>query len=302
MAPKMLSQSAMLPPARPDVMMGDASWTSAAPTHDLFVGNNKYLPRRQSTQISISDDSMPDYSHSITPRSSRDPSLHDVQDVPSPHHESQFEELMAAFSPVKTEGTLAPPTTRVSSASTTPSAKIRISAPAEIGASSYHGQARVVSVTTRDAPPPATREPSDISMKSRFSDAQVAEGEIPQARINQTPASEVKGRKEGKSGDPNLLVPGARQRASTGSNSRQQKSIQNTGEEDASSASDSKRKRASVRSISELLSDKSDGPSSSPTRKVSKTGARDDWKSPGRHGIGEENAKRTPLGSLENHQ
>ncbi|KAL8713346.1 MAG: hypothetical protein Q9220_002545 [cf. Caloplaca sp. 1 TL-2023] len=299
-APTMLSHLSMPPPARRNLMIGDTSWISAPVTQDQFIENCKYSARRQSTQISISDDSMPDYSHSITPRSSRDASLRHMQDVPDPHPESQFEELMAAYSPVKAEGTLAPPTTRISSASTTPTAKNHNSGLTEHGAGSYHGQARVVSMTTRDAPPPATRDPSDISMRSRFSDGQVAEGDYPTARINQTPASEVKGRKEGKSGDANLLSPGGRQRALTGSEIRQQKGIVKVGEEDHSSASDSKRKRASVRGISELLSDKSEGHSSSPVRKASRTGDRDGWKSFEKGGSAEESMKRSPLGSLEN--
>ncbi|KAL9605443.1 MAG: hypothetical protein Q9179_001355 [Wetmoreana sp. 5 TL-2023] len=257
-APRLLSQ-AMPPPARQIIT-------------DPFV---EHRVPTWGTRGSTSDASMPDYSHSATPRSSRHPSsLHDMEGTRiEPHSQqgSQFEEFIAAYSPSKTSGTQAPPMASVSSDSNSPP--------------------RNTSVLMR-----STREPSDISMKSRFSEAQAPDGERhAYTKTVPKPAGEVRGRKEGRNYESELLAPtGLPRKPSTGSSGRRKQSAK---EENVLSKGDSKRKRASVTSISNIISGKSEELGSSPSRKVSKVDTVG-----GIPAGGAEDSARVPLGSLENTQ
>ncbi|KAL8738113.1 MAG: hypothetical protein Q9181_001060 [Wetmoreana brouardii] len=257
-APRLLSQ-AMLPPARRT--MTDPFLEHRVPTWG--------------TRASTSDASMPDYSHSATPRSSRHPSsLHDMESTriePHLQQSSQFEEYIAAYSPINTSGTQGPSTTRVSRASNSPP--------------------RNMNVLMR-----SIREPSDISMKSRFSEAQASDGERhAHTKTVPKPAGEVRGRKEGRNYESDLLAPtGLARKPTTGSAGRRKQSAK---EENVLSKGDSKRKRASVISISNIISGKSEELGSSPTRKVSKVDMVGGGPSSGAEGIA-----RVPLGSLENIQ
>lgn len=281
-APEMLMNVSMPPPARRSVLLNDCSWAPNPQMQDPFVDRHRHhVPREWGTRVSTSDDSMPDYSHSITPRSSRDHSLQEMQGTQGGsflQHDSQFEELLSSFSPANPNGTQAPPTTRVSSASNSPPAACRAIGGPHPRTGPLHGQARSVSMTTREAPPRSTREMSDVSMKSRFSDKSsvsehhAAEREYGHSRVRRTPAIEVKGRKEGQSSESDLLALPSRQ---TGTVKRRQKSMTNEGEEMSASKSDIKRKREGVNSISKLLSEPSEGNESSPSRKISKTVAKD---------------------------
>lgn len=308
MPPRLLSQSIMPPPTRPNAQLSNSNWATGPHVQEYAGGGHKPpVPRRwgtHTTHMSTSDESMPDYSYSITPRSSRDPSLNDVHEVHDgsvAQHESQFEELMAAFSPAKTSGTQAPPTTRVSSAANSPPSRLPTSGGPEVRITSYHSLPRAVSVTTRDAPPPPLREPSVITMESRFPEPQAGEKGITQTRIRATPANEVKGRKEGKGSELDASSSTRQQKMLTGSSSRRQKSTPDTVEErNISTADDGKRKRASMTSISNILSENSDGPGSSPSRKVSKKGQLDGLGNSAGSSISPQSVVRAPLGSLHN--
>lgn len=302
--PRLLSQAMMPPPLRIG-QTGESVWTTAPhmlPYH--IEARNHHAPKGWRLHMSPSDVSMPDYSHSITPTSSRDPSLHDVHyvhDGSVQQHESQFEELMAAFSPVKSSGTLAPPTTRVSSAANSPPSTLRSSGGPEVRITSFHKQPRAVSVTTRDAPQPSIRQPSDISMHSRFSEAHADEKMEARPMIKLTPAHEVKGRKEGRGSDFGLTSSIGQGKSLTSSSTRRHKSSTNASEENSAfTASDSKRKRASMTSIANMLSETSDGPGSSPSRKVSKKGQPDGLSDSADSPKSPETVIRAPLGSLHN--
>ncbi|KAL9000999.1 MAG: hypothetical protein Q9169_000483 [Polycauliona sp. 2 TL-2023] len=295
-APGMLMNASMPPPARRSVMLNDCSWAPNPPVQDPFNDKHRHqAPGEWGTRVSTSDCSMPDYSHSITPRSSRD---HSIQELQGSHggsflqHDSQFEELMSSLSPANPNGTQAPPTTRVSSASNSPPTAYRALGGSHVKTAPLLGQSRSVSVTTREAPPRSGREVSDVSVKSRFSnlsDRQAAEEEHSHSRVGRTPAIEVKGRKEGRSSEGDLLGPPIRQ---IGTVRRRQKSTANDGEEQSASTSDVKRKREGVGSISNLLSEQSEEASSSPSRKVSKKVSKDN----------SGDTSRAPLSLLENVQ
>lgn len=294
----------MSPLAHQSAMMSELDWATIPHMQDRFIeGHKAQVPRRFATRISASDESMPDYSHSITPRSSRDPSLHDIQNVhggAALQQESQFEELMAAFSPAKTSGTQAPPTTRVSSATNSPPMILKTSGDPEVRITSFHGQPRAVSMTTREAPPSSARAPSDVSMKSRCSEPQTGEKEKAHPKIKVTPASEVKSRKEGKGSELGLSKSTGERKVSTGSNGRSHRDTTSRKGEQSASKSDSKRKRASLVSMTNLLSENSEEPESSPSRKVSKRGRQDGLDDSAHFPKSPESVVRAPLGLLQN--
>lgn len=308
-APRMLMNASMPPPARRSVLINDCSWAPNPQMQDPFIDKHRHqAPREWGTRVSTSDDSMPDYSHSITPRSSRDHSLQEMQGTHGGsflQHDSQFEELMASLSPANPNGTQAPPTTRVSSASNSPPTANRSLGGPDLKAGSFPGQARSVSMTTREAPPRSARDMSDVSMKSRFSDKssvsepQAAEGEHGHSRVRRTPASEVKGRKEGRGSESDLLAPPSRQ---TGTVKRRPKSTTNDGDEMSAGTGEIKRKRESVGSMSNLLSEQSEGAGSSPSRKISKMVSKDNLGSAAARTIAQEDTNRAPLSTLENIQ
>ena len=190
------------PPAMTRPGAQDPHWVPLAELADPFVEDSrpvyKQSPKR-ALSTSTGDQSMPDY-NSLAPASSRHHSSHsEGPNALSENTESQFDELMAAYSPQREmTGTHAPANTRSSSAANTPPKPLRPSAAAEARAASYsHLNVRSVSVSTRDPqqPPPQLRESSDVSMKSAFS-TQVSEHPV-----RAKPAAEIKSRKEGRSGE-----------------------------------------------------------------------------------------------------
>ncbi|KAL8785191.1 MAG: hypothetical protein Q9213_003538 [Squamulea squamosa] len=308
-APRMLMNLSMPPPARRNIQMNDHSWAPYPHMQDPFLEQHRHQgPRLRGTRLSTSDDSMPDYSHSMTPRSSRDASLQDMQGIhggPLLQHNSQFEELMAALSPTKTDGTQAPPTTRVSSASNSPPTAYRNFGSANITTGTYQGLPRSVSMTTCEAPPRSVREVSDISMRSRFlekscaSEHQASEGEHGHSKVRRSPATEVKGRKEGRSGESNLLALPSRQ---TGTVKRKAKSTANNSEEVSVLTGEMKRKREGVTSVPDLLPEQCEGAGSSPSRKITKMVSKDSLGGASARTAMTDDTTRTPLSSLENIQ
>lgn len=269
----------------------DPYWSFTPPMSDPFVDDAKHRGyRRQDARSTSGDQSMPDYPHFITPVSIRNHSNNEVTYLGGgigSSTESQFDELMAALSPRKNmSGTYPPANTRVSSAANTPSKETQTSTAAEARATSYsHAQARSVSVTTRDPPPPQIREPSDASMKSRFSDQNE---QADAAKIKKRPAIEVKSRKEGRL---NELDAASKTQPKPSAHSAKY-------EGNRISFSNSKRKRASSVSGSNLSLEGLG--SLSPTRKVSKLEGKADSYIDllGNEGF----ATRNPLGNLANIQ
>ncbi|KAL9041845.1 MAG: hypothetical protein Q9214_003967, partial [Letrouitia sp. 1 TL-2023] len=156
---------------------------------------------------------MPDYSSSVTPRSSRDISLQDALKaacVGTLQSQSQFEELMATYSPNKASGTYAPTNTTVSSTENTPPTAVKPSAAAKARAASYHGKPHFGSAIARDMNPLAKLNPSDLNRKPLVSDQRSENLERVHENIKQTPIKEVKSRKEGKSHNAGFTKPDQR--------------------------------------------------------------------------------------------
>ena len=222
-------------------------------------------------------------------------------------YESQFDDVMAAFSPSRKQSTLsgisAPSNTRASSAANTPPGS---------GAVLCEGHPRSVSVTTRDSPPPIPRVPSaTISSQSeirengsRQFEAHRNVEEKTETTIRKKPVGRPKGRKEGRSSEQGLDVPVNQneRRASTGSVNANAKEKADESDE---KVGDGKRKRVSSTLGSKVpLKDRAENAHLlSPTRKVSKTGLQDDISAK----LGEIDdltedgvVVRQPLGELDN--
>ena len=282
-------------------------WASQTLMADPFVESGmRFMQNRYMARSSDGDQSMPDYSHSITPASSRnatnDFTNHTRPPSVLPSNDPQFDELIDNLRSrhENSSGTSAPANTRVSSAANTPPIQHRPSAAAEARAASYtQGRSRAVSNTTRDPPPIVGRENSDTSMKSRCSDELIGKSEGQDVKIQSRPTSEVRGRKEGRAKE--LEVPShARKKSSKGS-------VGSGGKENTKATvtttvilSEGKRKRASTVPGSNIVLKGGDVPSSSPTRKLSRKDAVADLSVDTEEIADESNLERAPLGSLDN--
>lgn len=275
--------------------------------------------------------SMPDYSRPVTIPGSRRPSelaksdmkeygLSRLESMLQTHQdhdvESQFNDMIASFSPRKnssTSGISAPSNTRVNSAANTPPFKPNLaSVAAQDRASSYSGHPRSVSVTIRD-PPPNTRQGSYIdtkpslvfptSLASLINDNFGGDQQQLETVIKKTPAEKPKGRKEGRTSEVGVLdgPVNKTQRKGSTSDPEGKENIKNC---DAK-ISDGKRKRSTKVVGSKIaLEDRlANHENSSPTGKASKIGRRE---SPSKtlvdltNGSAEGLVARAPLGELEN--
>ena len=259
--------------------IGDPYWSPNVPSHDIFMDDARYQAfTRWGAPSSSGDQSMPDYSHSLTPASSRAHSDHHnhLQSARTAHATTNgnaiFDQVDDSPNRRASTGTIAPANTRVSSAANTPHMRSKPSAAAEARASSYsHNQTRSVSVTTRDPqqPPPAVRETSDVSTQSRFSENKANGSEQGDVKIKKKPAKDVKGRKEGRAGELSLGLQ-VQKKLSVELAERRNKENDDGTAEKPILLGDSKRKRSmkSLLATDRALSGVS--PDSSPSRKVSR--------------------------------
>jgi len=255
------------------------TWNSIMPMPDPFVESGRRFGQGHSAERStVSDLSMPDYSHSITPASSRNT----TSDLPTQtrsattvqYRGTPFDDFIPMFNSRNdgVSGLVAPANSRVNSATNTPQVPSRPSAAAEARAASYgYERSRAISITTKD-PPPKARETSDVSMRSQFSDQPAGMKDAAEGKHPPKPASEVKGRKEGRASELDVLNHVAKKA------SRNSIRTSGGGKENATTTvtttivlSDGKRKRAGTGSGLRMTSkDEEALLGSSPTRKLSK--------------------------------
>ena len=233
-----------------------------------------------------------------------------------PEIESQFNDMMAAISPRKhssMSGISAPSNTRVNSAVNTPTVPSHsISAAAHDRVSSYNGLPRAVSVTTRDPPPRIDNATSGVLWKSPDLPSNLSsdvtydmadkKGQH-ENLIKKIPASNPKGRKEGRASESDGLdVPSNKLQPKTSTTSLGRQGKENNKKLDEK-ISDGKRKRSSKISGTKVtLEDRLANPdNSSPLRKTSRTGI-----SPSKTLINLDDltaegvVSRTPLAELDN--
>lgn len=271
---------------------------------DPFVDNERHPKSKKEVGLQSSEDqSMPDYSRSITPASSLlSLSSHTVGPISCspPPEESQFEALMAAFSPHKESisGTFAPTNTRVTSQVNTPPVQSRSSTMAESRNSSYsHRQSRPTSINARDPPSLSNCRSSDENMHSYGIGFAVAP--VEHFEMKKNPAKVIKGRKEGRTSDLEISA-GIHKASSKRSNSSHEQENHRDGEDKSNTISDAKRKRGG-RILATRSAFKSEANTSpSPSRKFSKTGSRDVIDSDDRDDVLISTNKRSPLLMLEN--
>ncbi|MCJ1291688.1 hypothetical protein MMC34_003233 [Xylographa carneopallida] len=286
-----------------------AAWNSLTQMPDPFIEGYRTLTQNHypSRSNNKSDVSMPDYSRSITPASSRNLTSEIPTHVrPSntmQNPETMFSDMMPLFNNCENDisGVIAPANTRVSSAANTPPIPSRPSAAAEARASSYSKErSRAVSITAKDAPP-KPRESSDISMQSGCSEDQTSTKNLADVRVHIKPASDVKGRKEGRVSE--LDIPTHVQKKSSNSSIGS-----GTGNKENATTrvittvvlSDGKRKRAST--IPQITSKDEEDLGSSPSRKAPKKQTSKGQINPmsAREPFDDTLGERSPLGSLDN--
>lgn len=239
----------------------DSFLPSMTPFADPFVDDEKSgISGTSNGREGFEDQYAPDHSRSITPAS-----------------KNQFDELVASLSARKdiTGGLLAPANTRVSSAVNTPAEKSRASIEAEWKIFAHsHGFPRLVSASTRDAPPKASPEQLDVEMESGISEPWEDTIEPPGLKVQMSPTKEIKSRKEGMSG--NVEHPLPKQRRSLAADLFRHSGKENSREASAENnpfvVGDSKRKRSTTVSNSSMPPALHDGGNCvSPMRKAMRT-------------------------------
>ena len=208
--------TSMLPPPPPPFSRETpvVSWTPVSSLHDPFVENGRkgLWNRRSVGRSSESDQPMPDYTRSVTPATSSHQSnnndyiAHSRPSTGLENRQALEESLTNMFNEITegSSGVSAPANTRASSAANTPPFPNRPSFAAEARAASYT-RTRAVSITPNDGPP-KSRESSDTTMKSHSSEEYTKEEQDAGKKIHAIPATEIKGRKEGKA-EPTHLQP-----------------------------------------------------------------------------------------------
>ena len=239
------------------------------------MGNGQYPVRRTRTALySSGDQSMPDYSHSSTPASSRNNSnIHDTNStvVGALLNDGRFLDptYYSPSKPVVSNGIVAPANTRVGSAANTPQSSRKASTALETqGNPAVYSQIRSVSLTTRDPLKATMREPSNTSTQSRFSEKEYEHcGQLLDATIKTTPAKDVKGRKEGRSGE----IAGVQKAASCEPATNNDKENVKQNSFGTKEGSEGKRKRPAPPNFTSGRMLSEGHANSSPTRKVSRT-------------------------------
>ena len=182
-------------------------WAPATILPDPFVDDGKHQTYRNCSAYRDSNQSMLDYSRSITPQSSRDISSYDYTQDPigngdgSAPTTSQFDELMASRTPGKDAGSVIfePYHMRERSEADISSPTAEALVTVEARSSSYsNNQSRLLSPDNQYSASPSARKASNVSKSSQSS----AKFSNPLDQLDivtqKAPANEIKSRKEGK--------------------------------------------------------------------------------------------------------
>lgn len=274
----------------PGQQLGDPSWSPSPPMSDPFVDDIRSQKQREETGYGSSE---PDYSHSATPSNGHINATCNIPQIiihgelTPATAESQFEEMIASFIHGGNEN-LTPVTTRVNTPARTLSLCTEFSVSPDPRTLSFpNGQPRAVPVTTRDPPPPGSREPSDASMTWGQSET-LEPIEKPVVKVKRNPALIIRSKKEG--------LGSARKSTAPTLADGDEKEDWRWSQETSNVVSEAKRKRSGTYSTSTLLRENS---SSSP-HKVSRISSKGDLHGPGVTEIMIKGVDRAPLGELSN--
>ncbi|KAI9705999.1 MAG: hypothetical protein M1836_005405 [Candelina mexicana] len=320
--------SHMQPPALPfsHPQANNPSWAPTSVNDDPYLdGADRSNRSGWAGRLSSDDQSMPDYSNSITSASSRDvtdgsvirskaSSLHDdfVHNKFNSVNGGTCDpkDTVNLSSPRKdgTSGTftLTDHANRASAPSPAPPI-LRPSAAAKARHESYSQMvARKVSeAASADVQLWHDRETSDISMKSRFSEDVLERNAAGNAKVHKKPATNIKGKKEGKEGkegkdssEVEIVQYVHKVTVPESTKEGRKKGSKNAGESpDASNGS--KRKRSQFLRSKTFSTSENDPPSSSPSRKASRSEGRSGQTEHESAGVCP-SSDREPLGDLLN--
>lgn len=283
----------------------DPYWSPTPPLPDPFVDNEKQLiSKKRIGRLSSEDQLMLDYSRSITPASSRNLSSHtagpNTTKGSPPPEESQFEELMAAFSPhedtigraftsahTRAGNKVSSPPTQPNS-STTPETRI---------SSCSYVQNRSASVTTQELLPILSRRSPNES-PAPYSTEFVAISKGP-SEPNTNMTEDIKERMEGRTSylEFSSIVHNA---SSMRPNNSHERNDDGDSQERSISASDAKRKRGNRILCTQSAIRNEAHASPSPSRKFSKIESKSGYDSDNRDDIPPSQEARSPLAMLEN--
>lgn len=264
----------------------DPCWARMPLLPDPFVDDSRYRLRKRLTEGSASDHQPVSDSHPAVPACDDDPDQittnSAAQDI-SPLPESQFDELMAFYSPRKdpSSGTFASTNLKVACAANTPPIQKRFMVGSELKIQSYSNEnLRSTAPTTRDSELAEVQMDPGSGKKSITSNRSFGQSELPGTTIRKSTAKDINSNESIKS-DHKIRKqhPG--------------KEIEMRGAEDPVAVGDSKRKRANQNSKHRKVTISGDS-NCSPTRKASRIG----WNG----GLDEcaGGVMRVRLGSLDN--
>lgn len=283
----------------------DPYWSLTPPLPDPFIDNEKQLiSKKRIGRLSSEDQLMLDYSRSLTPASSRNLSSHtagpNTAKGSPPPEESQFEELMAAFSPhedtmgraftsahTRAGNKVSPPPIQLNS-STTPETRI---------SSCSYVQNGSTSVSTQDPLPILSRRSPDESPAPYSTEfVAISKGQS-ETKLNM--ATDIKGRMEGRFShlESSSIVQNA---SSMRSNYGHEGNDDGNSEDRSISASDAKRKRGNKILSTQSAIRNETYASPSPSRKFSKIESKSGYDSDNGDDIPPSPEARSPLAILEN--
>lgn len=252
----------------------DPCWARMPLLPDPFVDDSRYRLRKRLIGGSTSDHQSVTDSHPVVPAHDDDQShttTNGVAQDASPLPESQFDELMASYSPRKntSSGTFAPANLKVACAAPT---QTRFMVASELKAHSYtDGDLRSTTPATRDSELAEVQmDPdSDSGKRSVVSNDSFGKSELPGTTIRNSTAKDIKSKKKS-----NLKVKSdnkIRKQPLAGLSRDHGKEIEMGDANEPVAVGESKRKRASTNSKPRQVTASSDS-NCSPTRKVSRVG------------------------------
>lgn len=273
----------------------DPCWARMPLLPDPFVDDSRYRLRKKLTRVSASDHQSVSGSHPVVPPRDDDPNhitTNGVAQDTSPLPESQFDELMASYSPRKdtSSGTFASTNLKMACAATTPPIQTRFMVASQLKVHSYTDEELCSSApATRDSQLAEVQMDSDSGKRSVVSNYSFGETELAGTTMRKSTAKDVKSKKENNLKSDNKI----RKQSLADSSCNHGKEMEMRDAEDPVVVGESKRKRTSTNSKPRRVTTSSDS-NCSPGRKVSRVG---------RNGGLDECAgggMRVRLGSLDN--
>ena len=248
-------------------------WTRMPLLPDPFVDDSRHRLRKKLTGVSPSDHQSVSDSHPVVPAPHDDSNqitTNGAAQDTSPLPESQFDELMASYSPHKdtSGGTFISANLKVASTANTPTIQNRFMVASELKVHSYTDEElRSTAPATRDSELAEVQMDPDSGKRLTISNHSFGESELPGTMTRESAAKIIKTKKEFNLKSGNKIRKQSRSDLSRNSG----KEIEMRDAENPIVVGESKRKRASTNSQPRHAATSGDS-NCSPTRKVSRVG------------------------------